>query len=281
MADDVLHSGVRCVTDLIIMPGLINLDFADINTTMKDMGKAMMGTGEASGENRAIRAAESAISNPLLDNSSIKGALGVLINITGGMDMTLFEVDAAANRIREEISNPEANIIFGSTFNKEMDFIRVSVVATGIDHAKNFKPAEMIKENLTMKKENPDFKNQKEFNLNNPYSTESHNFSLDSKVENPEKYTISSSGESFYSENFYKDDDNSEFNKYSEPDSTNEENSESVLGKSNSEPFRKISETMFGNDLDVNNKNEDLKEEGFGSSDIFSIPAFLRRKRDK
>ena len=133
MADDVLHAGVRGITDLMIMPGLINLDFADIRTVMSEMGKAMMGTGEAQGENRAIAAAEAAISNPLLDNCSMKGAKGVLINISGGYDMTLFEVDEAANRIREEV-DPEANIIFGSAFNPDLDgIIRVSVVATGID----------------------------------------------------------------------------------------------------------------------------------------------------
>jgi cell division protein FtsZ len=141
MADDVLHSGVRGITDLMIMPGLINLDFADIKAVMSEMGKAMMGTGEASGdEDRAIRAAEAAISNPLLDHRSVRGAKGVLINITGGMDMTLFEVDAAANRIREEVGDDaDSNIIFGSTFNKDLDgTIRVSVVATGID-AENYK----------------------------------------------------------------------------------------------------------------------------------------------
>lgn len=133
MADEVLHSGVRGVTDLMVMPGLINLDFADIRAVMREMGKAMMGTGEAAGENRAIEAAEAAISNPLLDDVSMKGAKGVLINITGGNDMTLFEVDEAANRIREEV-DPEANIIFGSTFSDAIDGkIRVSVVATGID----------------------------------------------------------------------------------------------------------------------------------------------------
>jgi len=133
MADDVLHSGVRGITDLMIMPGLINLDFADIRAVMSEMGKAMMGTGEAQGENRAIVAAEAAISNPLLDNCSMKGARGVLINITGGYDMTLFEVDEAANRIREEV-DPEANIIFGSAFNADLDgTVRVSVVATGIE----------------------------------------------------------------------------------------------------------------------------------------------------
>ncbi|WP_373089497.1 cell division protein FtsZ [Sneathiella sp.] len=133
MADEVLHSGVRGVTDLMVMPGLINLDFADVNTVMNEMGKAMMGTGEASGENRAIEAAEAAISNPLLDDVSMKGARGVLINITGGMDLTLYELDEAANRIRSEV-DPEANIIVGSTFDNEMEGrMRVSVVATGID----------------------------------------------------------------------------------------------------------------------------------------------------
>lgn len=135
MADDVLRSGVQGVTDLMIMPGLINLDFADIKTVMSEMGKAMMGTGDAEGDRRAIDAAEAAISNPLLDDVSMKGAKGILINITGGYDMTLYEVDEAANRIREEV-DPDANIIFGSTFDEKMNGrMRVSVVATGIDAA--------------------------------------------------------------------------------------------------------------------------------------------------
>ncbi|MBI1205701.1 MAG: cell division protein FtsZ [Azospirillum sp.] len=133
LADDVLHSGVRGVTDLMVMPGLINLDFADIRSVMTEMGKAMMGTGEATGERRSVEAAEAAISNPLLDDVSMKGARGVLINITGGYDMTLFEVDEAANRIRDEV-DPDANIIFGSTFDSTLEgHMRVSVVATGID----------------------------------------------------------------------------------------------------------------------------------------------------
>ncbi len=133
MADDVLHAGVRGVTDLMVMPGLINLDFADIRTVMSEMGKAMMGTGEAEGERRAVDAAEAAISNPLLEDVSMKGARGVLINITGGLDMTLFEVDEAANRVREEV-DPNANIIFGSTFDEKLQGkMRISVVATGID----------------------------------------------------------------------------------------------------------------------------------------------------
>ena len=133
MADDVLHAGVRGVTDLMVMPGLINLDFADIRAVMREMGKAMMGTGEAEGERRAIDAAEAAISNPLLEDVSMRGARGVLINITGGPAMTLYEVDEAANRIREEV-DPEANIIFGSTFDDKLaGRIRISVVATGMD----------------------------------------------------------------------------------------------------------------------------------------------------
>ena len=133
LADQVLHSGVRGITDLMVMPGLINLDFNDVRTVMSEMGKAMMGTGEAEGDKRAIEAAEAAISNPLLDEVSMRGAKGVLINITGSMDMTLFEVDEAANRIRAEV-DPEANIIVGSTFNQSLEGrVRVSVVATGID----------------------------------------------------------------------------------------------------------------------------------------------------
>jgi len=133
MADRVLHSGVRGITDLMVMPGLINLDFADVKTVMMEMGKAMMGTGESEGDSRALEAAESAIANPLLDDVSLKGAKGVLINITGGMDMTLFEVDEAANRIRSEV-DPDANIIVGSTFDDALNGrLRVSVFATGID----------------------------------------------------------------------------------------------------------------------------------------------------
>ncbi|MCR8826392.1 cell division protein FtsZ [Pseudosulfitobacter koreensis] len=133
MADDVLYQGVKGVTDLMVRPGLINLDFADVRAVMDEMGKAMMGTGEAEGEDRAIQAAEKAIANPLLDEISLRGAKGVLINITGGHDLTLFELDEAANRIREEV-DPEANIIVGSTLDTDMGgMMRVSVVATGID----------------------------------------------------------------------------------------------------------------------------------------------------
>ncbi len=133
MADQVLYSGVACITDLMVKEGLINLDFADVRSVMREMGRAMMGTGEASGQGRAMQAAEAAIANPLLDETSMKGAQGLLISITGGRDLTLFEVDEAATRIREEV-DPDANIILGATFDEALEgLIRVSVVATGID----------------------------------------------------------------------------------------------------------------------------------------------------
>jgi cell division protein FtsZ len=135
MADQVLYSGVACITDLMVKEGLINLDFADVRAVMREMGKAMMGTGEASGDKRALSAAEAAISNPLIDETSMKGAKGLLISITGGKDLTLYEVDEAATRIREEVDN-DANIIVGATFDESLDgIVRVSVVATGIDVA--------------------------------------------------------------------------------------------------------------------------------------------------
>ncbi|MCC6887712.1 MAG: cell division protein FtsZ [Hyphomicrobiales bacterium] len=143
LADEVLRSGVSCITDLMVKEGLINLDFADVRAVMREMGKAMMGTGEASGEKRALTAAEAAISNPLIDDASMKGAKGLLISITGGRDLTLYEVDEAATRIREEVDQ-DANIIVGATFDESMEgMIRVSVVATGIDHAgvKSQRPA--------------------------------------------------------------------------------------------------------------------------------------------
>jgi cell division protein FtsZ len=141
MADQVLYSGVACITDLMVKEGLINLDFADVRAVMREMGKAMMGTGEAEGDKRALTAAEAAISNPLIDDASMKGARGLLISITGGRDLTLYEVDEAATRIREEVDQ-DANIIVGATFDESLEgIIRVSVVATGIDAAAAQRPA--------------------------------------------------------------------------------------------------------------------------------------------
>jgi cell division protein FtsZ len=158
MADQVLYSGVACITDLMVKEGLINLDFADVRAVMKEMGKAMMGTGEASGEKRALTAAEAAIANPLIDDASMKGARGLLISITGGKDLTLYEVDEAATRIREEVDQ-DANIIVGATFDESLEgIIRVSVVATGIDHVgmqqQPLQPEAALKE-LASKMRNP------------------------------------------------------------------------------------------------------------------------------
>jgi cell division protein FtsZ len=140
MADQVLHSGVRSITDLMVMPGLINLDFADVRSVMTEMGKAMMGTGEAAGEDRALMASQNAIANPLLDEVSLKGARAVLVNVTGGLDMTLLEVDEAANAISSEV-DPDANIIFGAAFDPALEGrMRVSVVATGMDAAAVVQP---------------------------------------------------------------------------------------------------------------------------------------------
>ncbi|RTK93505.1 MAG: cell division protein FtsZ [Rickettsiales bacterium] len=181
MADEVLHAGVRGVTDLITSPGLVNLDFADIETIMSEKGKAMMGTGEASGDDRAIRAAEAAIANPLLDQNSMFGACGVLINITGGKDMTLYEVDSAANRIREEVGDSDANIIFGSTFNAELEGkIRVSVVATGIEQSEM--KLQNHKEEIKNEEEKTHIANQNNEEMPpsfNEYETNSTNIEID------------------------------------------------------------------------------------------------------
>lgn len=149
MADQVLHAGVRSITDLMVLPGLINLDFADVRSVMSDMGKAMMGTGEASGEDRALLAAQNAIQNPLLDETSLKGAKAVLVNVTGGLDMTLHEVDEAANAISSEV-DPEANIIFGAAFDPNLEGkLRVSVVATGMDGVALQTPLNMLNRTQT------------------------------------------------------------------------------------------------------------------------------------
>ncbi len=157
MADEVLQQGVRGITDLMVMPGLINLDFADVRTVMSEMGKAMMGTGEAEGDNRAIEAAEKAIANPLLDGVSMKGAKGVIVSITGGEDMRLMEVDEAASHIKELV-DPDANIIWGSAFNDNLNGkIRVSVVATGIeaDASVEHRPAQVFSLSNARKAEEP------------------------------------------------------------------------------------------------------------------------------
>ncbi len=183
MADEVLNSGVRGVTDLMVVPGLINLDFADVRTVMDEMGKAMMGTGEATGERRAIEAAECAIANPLLDDVSLKGAKGVLINITGGADLTLYEVDEAASLIRGQV-DPEANIIIGSALDKDLDgIVRISVVATGVESGQKFAPIAQPYKAEEAIAEIPTVQEEDEFDVE---AYEAETINADAKTETPE-----------------------------------------------------------------------------------------------
>ncbi|MFY9589469.1 cell division protein FtsZ [Rickettsia endosymbiont of Halotydeus destructor] len=260
MADDVLHAGVRGITDLMIMPGLINLDFADIRAIMSEMGKAMMGTGEATGEDRAIKAAEAAISNPLLDHSSMRGAKAVLINISGS-DMTLFEVDNAANRIREEVDNLEANIIFGSTFNPELNgLVRVSVVATGIDADKIIASKASItltsqeSKNIENISHSTEIEEIPEFNQYNIEETVIEN-SLQDLTENTQSLPVNTANKPI-----------------------EEASKSSFLGRMWNSLRTPNSQTpeRTKNIIVTSDDNRETKPE----SDIHDIPAFLRKKRD-
>ncbi len=251
MADNVLHSGVRGITDLITMPGLVNLDFADIRTVMSEMGKAMMGTGEAEGENRAVLAAEAAISNPLLDNSSMKGARGVLINITGGSDMTLFQVDAAANRIREEV-DPNANIIFGSAFNEALEGkIRVSVVATGID-VKTSAAEKPQAAPVQIKMESIKHTNNFNFEMEEEVDEDTDSF-IPPRIAEPSSYIT---------------------NPQSPPNDVVNDNNEDEL-ESRMQNLR--SQAVSANNRVVNDSAEASSKQQ-ANADFFDIPAFIRKK---
>lgn len=286
MADEVLHAGVRGITDLMIMPGLINLDFADIRAVMSEMGKAMMGTGEAEGDERAIKAAEAAIANPLLDNCSMKGARGVLINITGGLDMTLFEVDAAANRIRDEVDAEEANIIFGSTFNPALEGrIRVSVVATGIDaHShgesdKYYLLKNMVENNKTVtspRMTNPEsYDNSSIEKLQDEPSIHEEVFVSPRAVEPKFSYETPNNDLPKKSESY-----NNRYNPSSNSPKTSDKGSDKntrlgLFGRmANSVGLRSNAEDQ--------NKTHEQEEELVSAEvlgeDVFDIPAFLRRK---
>jgi cell division protein FtsZ len=300
MADDVLHAGVRGITDLMIMPGLINLDFADIRAVMSEMGKAMMGTGEAQDENRAIAAAEAAISNPLLDSCSMKGARGVLINITGGYDMTLFEVDEAANRIREEV-DPEANIIFGSAFNPELEgTIRVSVVATGIEDL-NFQAIEKQTKAIEPKPSTIEQMQQlyrsepieltktsstpMEFDLSSVSVSSSTQENLDIEENNEETQEISEEKNSTEEENnpdifFSPRKSNTKF----EEETTSTKSVESEHSKSPFSLFTKMVSSVglnFSKDekeIYVLSEDKQIDEEELVTEEMLNIPAYQRRK---
>jgi cell division protein FtsZ len=239
LADDVLYQGVKGVTDLMVRPGLINLDFADVRSVMDEMGKAMMGTGEAEGENRAIQAAEKAIANPLLDEISLRGAKGVLINITGSDDLTLFDLDEAANRIREEV-DPDANIIVGSTLDTAMKgMMRVSVVATGIDTSEEVENCDQATES------------------SKTVATQNQSSSLDdSKDDVPEPV---------YSHNNTKD--------YSQVSHHNVYDSDFSQKKNG---ISRLLQRMEGSQSDSSSK---IFSNGNNSQDSVEIPAFLRRQR--
>lgn len=253
MADDVLHAGVRGITDLITMPGLVNLDFADIRTIMTKMGKAMMGTGEATGENRAVEACHAAISNPLLDDISIKGAKGVLVNMTGGPDMTLFEADIAVNTIKKEVDQ-NANIIFGSAFSEDMKGkIRISVVATGIE-------SEDIK---------------KEFNKNF-VQNEPTRF----KVKFDNKFTDDNEQKSFFDPGVSLKYEENDINEIEKAFSNNEQES------SNSN-INDLQENIVDEDFDIDPKQKDLSKFNFfndqqkdDQNDILSTNKINRNQQD-
>ena len=283
MADDVLYAGVRGVTDLMVQPGMINLDFSDIKTVMSEMGKAMMGTGEAQGEGRAIAAAEAAIANPLIDDVSLKGAKGLIINITGGKDITLYEVDEAANRIKQEIDE-EANIIYGTTCDDRLEgLVRVSIVATGIDAnnnisaapIENFAPINInndiykkdlekpeplpesviLQENIlqdesSLDKENNEMSNQKFFKSEN---SDSVNFDEQSKIDQIEESSIEDKSD----EKVFEHNEVSETEDLIKINNIPEETSSSSIDidKSNETSVRRLS--LFDT-LSTENKPEDI-----------------------
>ena len=279
MADEVLHAGVKGITDLITKPGLINLDFADIHAVMNEKGKAMMGTGEAEGENRAVKASEAAISNPLLDHSSMKGARGVLINITGGMDMTLFEVDEAANRIKEEV-DPNANIIFGSAFDVDLEGkLRVSVVATGIDA----KTVKIIDNNLVNKLGNISITNKEPSKEVKVEATNKEQF-----IDNQEESIVQNKKDSPMQVKHLNTSNNDD--KLSSLDDVDVKD-ENYIPKQNSFYFnlnKNNHEYKKHDEKELNNNSSDKEEvvnkKDFNkiksSSSIFEIPTFLRNKKD-
>ena len=261
MADDVLYAGVRGVTDLMVQPGMINLDFSDIKTVMSEMGKAMMGTGEASGEGRAIAAAEAAIANPLIDDVSLKGAKGLIINITGGKDITLYEVDEAANRIKQEVDE-EANIIYGTTCDDRLEgLVRVSIVATGIDA--KVKMASNAMENFAPININNQIYKKNDLNINENESDSYEKLNENELSEAPSK-SFEEINSNYENENLLTDDINSseKLDDHSEEisDLTNESteiDTKPILSSENIEDLDKKSDAVPVSDIE---KSESISE---------------------
>ncbi len=256
MADDVLYAGVRGVTDLMVQPGMINLDFSDIKTVMSEMGKAMMGTGEASGDGRAVAAAEAAIANPLIDDVSLKGAKGLIINITGGKDITLYEVDEAANRIKQEVDE-EANIIYGTTCDDRLEgLVRVSIVATGIDA--NAVSSSLSEENFAPIAINNEIYKKEDVKTNDTQPTlysdsENQNNSTDSSDSLHEEFQVNSKNNDAINFNDLNDFDS---NTSLEKNENNERVENSILSDTNNEISEVAEVTVHEEEIPTNSINK-------------------------
>ncbi len=288
LSNDVLLHGVQSITDLMVRPGLINLDFADVETVMSSMGKAMMGTGQAEGEGRAVKAAEMAINNPLIDDYTLKGAKGLLVNITGGKDLKLFEVDEAVNKVRAEV-DPEAELIIGAITDENLDgLMRVSIVATSLD-GQQPEPKSVINMVHRIQNRNPgytDFSNtgsSQSFTFSNPTNSIITNGANALKIEEEiksENLNVSSNEMETYQEN--SSENESLENQGVENSSNTVENDFSSNGLENFKFNEEETPELFNSDSEVMNEESSTKseEEQISEDDDLEIPAFLRRQKN-
>ena len=288
LSNDVLLHGVQSITDLMVRPGLINLDFADVETVMSSMGKAMMGTGQAEGEGRAVKAAEMAINNPLIDDYTLKGAKGLLVNITGGKDLKLFEVDEAVNKVRAEV-DPEAELIIGAITDENLDgLMRVSIVATSLD-GQQPEPKSVINMVHRIQNRNPgytDFSNtgsSQSFTFSNPTNSIITNGANALKIEEEiksENLNASSNEMETYQEN--SSENESLENQGVENSSNTVENDFSSNGLENFKFNEEETPELFNSDSEVMNEETSTKseEEQISEDDDLEIPAFLRRQKN-
>lgn len=288
LSNDVLLHGVQSITDLMVRPGLINLDFADVETVMSSMGKAMMGTGQAEGEGRAVKAAEMAINNPLIDDYTLKGAKGLLVNITGGKDLKLFEVDEAVNKVRAEV-DPEAELIIGAITDENLDgLMRVSIVATSLD-GQQPEPKSVINMVHRIQNRNPgytDFSNtgsSQSFTFSNPTNSIITNGANALKIEEEiksENLNVSSNEMETYQEN--SSENESLENQGVENSSNTVENDFSSNGLENFKFNEEETPELFNSDSEVMNEESSTKseEEQISDDDDLEIPAFLRRQKN-
>ena len=288
LSNDVLLHGVQSITDLMVRPGLINLDFADVETVMSSMGKAMMGTGQAEGEGRAVKAAEMAINNPLIDDYTLKGAKGLLVNITGGKDLKLFEVDEAVNKVRAEV-DPEAELIIGAITDENLDgLMRVSIVATSLD-GQQPEPKSVINMVHRIQNRNPgytDFSNtgsSQSFTFSNPTNSIITNGANALKIEEEiksENLNVSSNEMETYQEN--SNENESLESQGIENSSNTVENDFSSNGLENFKFNEEETPELFNSDSEVMNEESSTKseEEQISDDDDLEIPAFLRRQKN-